>query len=53
MDSMHPFHRIRNALAVIALISGIPAVASATPDTSSSARCSAVDYRQFDFWIGD
>jgi len=53
MDSMRPFHRIRNALAVIALISGIPAVASAAADTYSSTRCSAVEYRQFDFWIGD
>ncbi len=53
MDSFRPFHRIRNALAMIALVSVIPAVASATPDTSSSTRCSAVEYRQFDFWIGD
>jgi hypothetical protein len=53
MDSTHPFHRIRKALAVIALISVIPAVASAAADTPSSARCSAVEYRQFDFWIGD
>jgi hypothetical protein len=53
MASTHPFHRIRNALAVIALISGTPAVASAAADTSPSTRCSAVEYRQFDFWIGD
>ena len=53
MDSIHPLHRIRNALAVIALISGIPAVAGAAADTSSSTRCSTVEYRQFDFWIGD
>lgn len=53
MDSTHPFHRIRNALAVIALISGMPAVASAADETSSPTRCSAVEYRQFDFWIGD
>ena len=51
MTPMHPFHRIRNALAAIALISGMPSIASA--DTSSSTRCSAVEYRQFDFWIGD
>jgi hypothetical protein len=53
MDSTHPFHRIRNALAVIALFSGMAAVASAAAETSSSTRCSAVEYRQFDFWIGD
>lgn len=53
MDSMHMVQRIRNALAVIALISGIPAVANAAADTSASTRCSAVEYRQFDFWIGD
>ena len=53
MDSLHPFRRIRNALAVIALISVIPAVASAAAATSSSTRCSAIEYRQFDFWIGD
>jgi hypothetical protein len=53
MDSTHPFQRIRNALAVIALISGMPAIASAAAETSSSTRCSAVEYRQFDFWIGD
>ena len=29
MDSTHPFRRIRNALAVIAFISGMPAIASA------------------------
>ncbi len=52
MDSMHPFRRIRRALAVIALISGIP-IASAAADTQSPARCSAVEYRQFDYWIGD
>jgi hypothetical protein len=52
MDSLHSFHRVRNALAVIAIISGMPAVANAA-ETSSSTRCSAVEYRQFDFWIGD
>lgn len=51
MDSTHPFHRIRNALAVIALSSGMTAGAAA--QTPSPARCSAVEYRQFDFWIGD
>ena len=53
MHSSRPFHRIRNALAVIAFVSGIPAIASATADTQSSTRCSAAEYRQFDFWIGD
>jgi len=53
MDPTHPFHRIRNALAVIALISGMPAVAGAAAETPSSTRCSAVEYRQLDFWIGD
>jgi hypothetical protein len=52
MNSMHPLQRIRNALAVIALISGMAAVASAAADTSST-RCTAVEYRQLDFWIGD
>ena len=52
MDSTRLFQRIRNALAVIALISGVPAVASAA-DAPSPARCSAAAYRQFDFWIGD
>lgn len=53
MDSMHPIHRVRNALAAIALISGVSAVAGAAADTPPSARCSAIEYRQFDFWIGD
>jgi hypothetical protein len=53
MDSTHAFHRIRNALAVIAFFSGISAVSSAAAQTSAPARCSAVEYRQFDFWIGD
>ncbi len=53
MDSTHPFHRIRNALAAIALFSGTPAVASAADETSALTRCGAVEYRQFDFWIGD
>lgn len=53
MDSTHSFHRIRKALAVIALISGMPAVASTADETSPSTRCSPVEYRQFDFWIGD
>ena len=52
MDSTRPFQRIRNALAVIALFSGMIGVASAT-ETPAPARCSAVEYRQFDFWIGD
>ena len=51
MNSTHAFHRIRDALVVIALISGVPAVANA--DTAAPARCSAAEYRQFDFWIGD
>jgi hypothetical protein len=53
MHSLYSFHRIRNALAVITLISGITAGASAAADTHPSTRCSAVEYRQFDFWIGD
>lgn len=53
MNSTHPFHRIRNALAVISLFSGMPAIASAANDTPPAARCSAAEYRQFDFWIGD
>ena len=53
MDSMHPFHRIRNALAVITLIPGMLAVASAAAETTSPTRCGAVEYRQLDFWIGD
>ena len=52
MDSTRPFQRIRNALAVIALFSGMIGVASAT-ETLAQARCSAVEYRQFDFWISD
>ncbi|ANP44982.1 hypothetical protein [Candidatus Viadribacter manganicus] len=52
MDSTHALHRIRNALAVIALISALPAVATAT-EPPPSARCSAAEYRQFDFWIGE
>jgi hypothetical protein len=52
MKSMQPFLRIRDALIVIALISGMP-VASVAADTSAPARCSAAEYRQFDFWIGD
>lgn len=51
MTSTRPCHRIRNALAAIVLIAGIPAVAAA--DTPSPARCSTIEYRQFDFWIGD
>jgi hypothetical protein len=53
MDSKPPFHRFRNALAVIALLSGTPAVANAAAETSSSTRCSVDEYRQFDFWIGE
>lgn len=52
MKSMQPLQRIRTALAVIALFSAIP-VASATADTPAPARCSAAEYRQFDFWLGD
>lgn len=52
MHSTHTFRRMRNALAVIALISGMPAIASAT-ETPAPARCSTAEYRQFDFWIGD
>lgn len=52
MDSLRPFH-IRHALAVIAFISVIPAAASAAAGTPASTRCSAMEYRQFDFWIGD
>ena len=52
MHSTHTLHRIRNALAVIALFSGMPAVASAA-EASASTRCSTVEYRQFDFWIGE
>lgn len=52
MISMQPFKRIRDALVVVALMSGMP-VASAVADTPSPARCSAVEYRQFDFWLGD
>lgn len=53
MDSMRTFHRIRNALVAIALLSGMPAVSTAAAEASVSTRCSAVEYRQFDFWIGD
>lgn len=55
MHPLHPFRprRIRHALAVMVLISGIPAFAEAPAETSFSPRCSAVEYRQFDFWIGD
>lgn len=53
MNTSHPFHRMRNALAVIALFSGLSAAASAAAEPSSSPRCSAAEYRQFDFWIGD
>ncbi|MEQ1490875.1 MAG: hypothetical protein ABL932_10050 [Terricaulis sp.] len=52
MDSTRLFQCFRNALAVIALVSSVPAVASAA-DAPSPARCSAPAYRQFDFWIGD
>ena len=54
MDSTHPLQRIRRALAVIALLSSTPAAASAAAaDTPSSTPCSAIEYRQLDFWIGD
>jgi len=53
MHSTYPFQRIRSALAVIALICSVPAAASAAADTPAPARCSAPDYRQLDFWIGD
>ncbi|WP_395646034.1 hypothetical protein [Terricaulis sp.] len=53
MDSMHPFRRMRYALAGIALLAGMFAVASAEAQTSAPARCSTVEYRQFDFWIGE
>jgi len=52
MDSMHSLQRIRRALAVIALISSMSAAASAAADTPSTP-CSAIEYRQLDFWIGD
>jgi hypothetical protein len=52
MDSMRTFHRIRNALALTALIAGMPAVALAAAGPVST-RCSAVEYRQLDYWIGD
>lgn len=52
MNSMQPFRRIRTALAVIAFFSVIP-VASWAADTPAPARCSATEYRQFDFWLGD
>jgi len=52
MISMQPFQRVRNALAVIAFIAGLP-IASAAADTSAPARCSATEYREFDFWLGD
>ncbi|MEZ5955779.1 MAG: hypothetical protein R3C27_01000 [Hyphomonadaceae bacterium] len=51
MDS--PLHCFRKALAVIVIFSGTLALASAAADTSPSTRCSAVEYRQFDFWLGD
>ena len=53
MDSTHLLQRLRGALAVIALISSMPATASAAADTSSTTPCSAIEYRQLDFWIGD
>lgn len=53
MDSFHPFKRICNALAVIAFISSVTAGVSAAEDTAAPPRCSALEYRQFDFWIGD
>ena len=52
MHAMHPLKHIRNALAVISIIFGVSG-ASAAADTPSPARCSAAEYRQFDFWIGD
>lgn len=54
MHSKHPLQRLRRALAVIALLSSFPAVASvAAADTPSPAACSASEYRQLDYWIGD
>lgn len=52
MNSMQSFKRICDALVVAALLSGMPA-AGAAADTPTPARCSAVEYRQFDFWLGD
>lgn len=52
MNPTHTFRRLRNALAVIALLSGTPAIASAA-EPPAPARCSTAEYRQFDFWIGD
>lgn len=53
MDSTHLLQRIRHALAVIAFITGMSAAANAAADAPSPAPCSAIEYRQLDFWIGD
>lgn len=51
MHSKHPFHSIRNALAVIALTSSMSGAAGA--EAEAPTRCSTIEYRQLDFWIGD
>lgn len=52
MDSTHAFRRFGGALAALALICSMPAVALAA-DPPVAPRCSAAEYRQLDFWIGD
>jgi hypothetical protein len=44
---------LRTALAAAVLVPAIPATAAADGSAAISPQCTAAEYRQLDFWIGD
>jgi len=53
MNETLQFRHARLALAALGIVLITPAVADATNPTLASPQCSAAEYHQLDFWIGD
>jgi hypothetical protein len=53
MNETPGFKHLRLALAAISIAFSATAVASPSPATLTSPHCTAAEYRQLDFWIGD
>lgn len=53
MKETFRFAQLRTALAAIGLAFAAPALAAPLAATDISQHCSAAEYRQLDFWIGD
>ena len=53
MNATLRFNLLRTALAALGIGFIVPAVAIASAAATTSPHCSAAEYRQLDFWIGD